>query len=129
MTAKRLDPDLKVLLIDDLPPARKVVRKLLEKLGVFNVKEAAGVVEANQAFADQVVDLVIADLNLKDGSGLDLAKSLKEKEETKEIPIILITSDADRESVMEGAALGIGAFLIKPFGSSTLLEKIEEALG
>ena len=121
--------DLCVLVVDDLPQARKVLKSLLSKLGITEVSEAEGVQKALALVKEKTFDLVIADLNLKDGSGLSLIEQLQATEETKGIPAIIITSDADRRDIVKGVEMGVSGFLLKPFDKNVLLEKIEEALG
>lgn len=125
----KTDLPLKVLIVDDLLQARRVLRSLLSKLGIDEVTEAEGVAKALATVKDQPVDLVIADLNLKDGSGLNLIEKLRAEDATKTLPVIIITSDANREDILHGAQIGISGFLLKPFDKNLLLEKIEAALG
>lgn len=121
--------DLKVLIVDDLLQARRVIRKLLSKIGIESVTEAEGLEKALQSIRETPVDLVIADLNLKDGTGLELIQRIRSDEEIKSLPVIIITSDASRNDIIKGSDLGVSGFLLKPFNKDLLLEKIEEALG
>ena len=120
---------LKVLIVDDLLQARRILTKLLKKLGISQIFEAEGLGTALASLTNHPVDIIIADLNLKDGTGLELIRKLRSAPATASLPVIIITSDADRSQVVEGAELGVAGFLLKPFDKNMLLEKIEEALG
>lgn len=120
---------LKILVVDDLLQARRVIKKLLTKIGFEDVCEADGVEKALWVVKEQPVDLIISDLNLKDGTGLELIQKLRAEQANSFIPVIIVTSDADRNDIVQGANMGVSGFLLKPFNKDLLLEKIEKALG
>jgi two-component system chemotaxis response regulator CheY len=125
---QNLEADLRILVVDDLPQARRIVRNLLQRLGVADVRDAAGLQEAVASLKSQPVDLVITDVILKDGTGIDLLRQIRGDSAIAELPVVVITSDPDREHVIEGGKLGLSGFLIKPFDASRLKEKILAAL-
>lgn len=123
----RFDSDLRVLVVDDLAPACRVVRALLGKLGITDVTTSSSIAEAISSVVERVPDVVIADLNLSDGSGLDLIANLRGQSSYADLPVIIITSDPTREQVVAGADLGVDAFLLKPFDAGQLGAKLREA--
>ena len=123
-----LDADLRVLIVDDIPPARRVVKSLLRRLGVTAVVEAGGVGEADKLLKTDTVDVVITDINLKDGSGLDLLRTIRADSKLSGLAVVVMTSDAQREEVIEGGMLGVAGFLLKPFDANRLRDKIAAAL-
>jgi two-component system chemotaxis response regulator CheY len=124
----QIESDLRILVVDDLAPARRIVRGLLQRLGLRNVRDAASVSEALSSLQQEAADLIITDINLKDGNGIDLVRQLRADPTYAELPVIVITADPDREHVIEGAKQGVRGFLLKPFDASRLREKIYAAI-
>ena len=73
-------------------------------------------------------DLIILDITLPDVSGLELLKKLKEKEDTKQIPVIMISAKSELDLIDTAFEYGVEDYFTKPFDSQALLEKIKELL-
>lgn len=115
----------KVLIVDDEPLVRRLMRELFEDSGCELI-EAANAAAGRAEAARTVPDVVLVDKNLPDGSGLDLIRALKADDPTLEI--ILITGYATLDSAI--AAIEVGAFdyLVKPFPElQTVLLKVRSA--
>ena len=84
----------RVLIIEDEPDIRKTIDYNLSKES-FQVFQAGSIAEGEQSILDNSPDVIILDLMLPDGSGLTLCRDVKSNEETKHIPIILLTAKAD----------------------------------
>jgi DNA-binding response OmpR family regulator len=69
-------------------------------------------------------DLVLLDINLSDMSGYDVCRTIKSEEETKDIPVIFITSDNADEQIIKGFRAGCSDYLVKPFNSEELLARV-----
>ena len=80
----------RVLIIEDEPDIRKTIDYNLSKES-FQVFQAGSIAEGEQSILDNSPDVIILDLMLPDGSGLTLCRDIKSNEETKHIPIILLT--------------------------------------
>ena len=80
----------RVLIIEDEPDIRKTIDYNLSKES-FQVFQAGSIAEGEQSILDNNPDVIILDLMLPDGSGLTLCRDIKSNEETKHIPIILLT--------------------------------------
>jgi len=116
-----------LLVVDDIPSARKIVVRILSKLGFKQIKEASSIAEATLAIDNNYLGLIITDVHLKDGEGFALLDELKTRE--RAVPIIFITSDMESDSFEKAKKLGqkIG-YLLKPFSPHVLASKIEELL-
>ena len=116
-----------ILLIDDLPAARRVTRRLLSKLGLTNIDEAE---TGNQAFellsSKHTYQAVICDVNLGDMTAIDLLEKVKAHGKVTTKSFILITSDADREVIKKATEYSVSAFLLKPFSAELLKERLNE---
>ena len=115
---------VKVLVVDDEPPIRKLLRMGLhahgyEVLEAFNGKMALEML-------DKAPDLVILDLGLPDVRGLDLLRTIRERHEA--IPIVVLSSRGDEAGKVEALDLGADDYVTKPFGLDELLARMRAAL-
>lgn len=120
--------DIKILIVDDIKSARKVLRILLGQLGFRNVTECAECEEALDELQRSEFDLVLSDLNLQSCTGLSLLDNMRSMDNNKDTPFILITSEDKKAHSVDLSAQELSGFLYKPFDSSQLMDKIDSAL-
>jgi two-component system chemotaxis response regulator CheY len=118
----------KVLVVDDVPSARKVVSRLLNRLGLTNIVEANSGDDALQHVQSGGVSLVISDWNMPSMDGLTLLNKLRDETQSADVPFILITSSADRDEVIHAFKAGISDYIVKPFNGETLGRKVESVI-
>jgi two-component system phosphate regulon response regulator PhoB len=94
----------------------------------FKVSEAADVQSARLAIADQRPDLVLLDWMLPGVSGIELARELKKDDNTKDLPIIMVTARSEEEERVKGLNLGCDDYIVKPFSSSELVARVRAVL-
>jgi response regulator of citrate/malate metabolism len=112
-----------LLVLDDLPSARKIVTRFLNRLGFEDVLEASSLKEARAVLDAEELVLIIADIHLKDGLGFSLMEVIKQRQQ--DVPILFITSDLDPESLRITLHLGQKMdYLLKPFSDKILAAKI-----
>ncbi len=116
-----------VLVVDDMPEARLLVRSLLEPLG-FRISEAACVAEAELACGSGLPDLVFLDWFLPDGSGLSLIRQIRSRGEIRQPRIVMLTANALEESRQEALAAGADDFLSKPYEEDEFYAIVERQL-
>ena len=116
-----------VLVVEDEPLNRRLVRAVLEPSG-YRIVEAPTLGDARRWLADAVPDLVLLDLRLPDGDGLDLARELRQRHETVRLPIIAATANAMPDVPASVRDAGCDALLIKPIPPSRLLEEVRAQL-
>jgi len=109
-----------ILIVDDSATVRKFVSVSLGMQG-FNVVAACDGMDALEKMPQSNFDLVITDLNMPNMDGFGLIKALRENNQYKSLPIIILTSLSDQGSKDLGVELGASSYLIKPFS----LEKIQ----
>lgn len=107
-----------VLLVDDDPALRELVARGLRQAGA-SVVEAGSVAEALE-LADGTPDLVLLDLDLPDGSGIDVTRALRGLEATRVTPIVMFTSSDDAGDIDEAYAAGVNGYAVKPVGFAEL---------
>jgi len=119
---------LKVLIVDDSSTMRRIIAKTLKSLDVDEILQAADGVDAITILNDKKVDLVLSDWNMPRMNGLRMVKKLRENPDTASIPIIMVTTEAERASVVEAIKAGANNYLAKPFTPDALIKKIKETL-
>ena len=115
----------KVLLVDDQPEVRRVVRRSLTRVGYVVVEAWNGRVAIELARAASF-DLVISDVRMPDMSGLELLSALQEHD--PDLPVVLASGSLDPQSSHEARERGAFAFLDKPFAFETLREVASRAI-
>ena len=115
----------KILIVDDEPLLRDLLNSLLVESG-FAVSEAEGAAALKKCFSQDAPDVVLLDLNLGDGSGMDLLPEIKKFWLNTEV--VMITGYADYETAVEATKRGAFHFIAKPFRSEEILVTIDRAL-
>ena len=110
-----------VLLADDSKTMRTIIRRSLETLGVSSVTEAADGVEA-VALQQHEFDLVLTDWNMPNKSGLEVIQEIRAQ--NGYVPIIMITTEAERRQVLRTIEAGVTDYLVKPFETDALRDKL-----
>lgn len=117
------------LVVEDDPDVSTLVARLLEKES-FQVAVAANRDEVLARLrAKPAPDLVILDVHLPDVNGFDVLQRLKSHPVLKAVPVIMLTAEATRESVMRGIAGGADGYITKPFEKAALLAGLKAVLG
>ena len=94
----------------------------------FSISTAASISEANTLLASTDYNLILLDLMLPDGSGLDLCKSIKSNSDTESIPIIILTAKDDEVDKVVGFELGADDYVTKPFSVRELILRVKAVL-
>ena len=115
-----------ILIVDDEPDIREVIRFTLEE-GGFRVLEAAHADDARRLIAEQP-DLVLLDWMLPGRSGLELAAQLKQNAKTRTIPIIMISARGEEEDRIKGLNTGADDYISKPFSPREMVARIHAVL-
>lgn len=124
----RIDKNIKILVVDDFSTMRRIIIKLLKGLGYENVIEAEDGLKALKILTIQEIDFVITDWNMPVMTGFDLLKEIRNSQKWKKIPVLMVTAEAKKEQIVAAAHAGVNGYVIKPFTSATLQEKIEKIL-
>jgi len=117
---------LAVLVVDDEPALREVLSLRIADWG-YDVRTAGDIAEAERALDSQPADLVLCDVVLPGGSGLELLKRLKRQDER--LPVVMITAHGDIDRAVEAMKSGAADFLTKPLDYVMLQALLETAAG
>lgn len=115
-----------ILIVDDNPDIRDYVAGCLENS--YRYRVAGDGVEAMRLVREKRPDLIISDVMMPNMDGYELCRTLKDDEELKHIPIILLTAKATMESKIEGLNAGSDDFLAKPFNAKELRIRVSNLL-
>ena len=118
---------MKILVIEDEPDIRKNLEYNLAREG-FAVIGAASISEAESNLSMQTFNLILLDLMLPDGSGLDLCKKIKADSKTESIPIIILTAKDDEVDKVVGFEIGADDYVTKPFSVRELILRVKAVL-
>ncbi len=114
-----------VLIVDDAPSMRKLISLTLTR-GGYEAIEAAGGAEAMEKIVDIDVDMVITDLNMPDMDGIELIKKLRSLHEFRFKPIVMLTTESQKQMIEKGRKAGANGWIIKPFRTEQLVEIVKK---
>lgn len=120
-----MTPDPKILVVDDEPPIRRLLKTALTAQS-WRVEEAADGLEALDFLRRSKVDLIVLDLGLPGLEGLDVIRRLREVGNVT--PIIVLSSRGDEKGKVAALDLGADDYVTKPFGVEELAARIRAAL-
>lgn len=112
-----------ILAIEDDRTVGLVLEHVLETAG-HEVRVARGVADGRGALAERRYDLIVLDLNLPDGSGLDLLREIRERVGAS-TPVLVLSGMRQEESVVRGLRSGADDYVTKPFSPLELLARVE----
>jgi two-component system chemotaxis response regulator CheY len=103
---------------------RKIIMRSLKAIGITDITEAADGDQAISTFASGQFHLVLTDWNMPKKTGLDVIHAIRDS--GSQVPIIMVTTEAERERVMEAIQAGVTDYLTKPFEADALRNKLVE---
>jgi len=113
----------KIIYVDDVNYSLVSVKSRLgERYDIFPADSAVKMFELLDFFTP---DLILLDVNMPDIDGYETIKSLKTNDRFCDIPVIFVTGNSDRESVVKGLSLGAADYVVKPYTANKLIESIE----
>jgi len=121
-------PDLKmkILVVDDFSTMRRIVNNLLRQLGYENIEEAEDGAQAYSKLKNGGFGFVVSDWNMPNMDGLDLLKKVRSDPELKDLPILMVTAEAEKEKVITAIQAGVNNYVVKPFTGEILKEKMDK---
>ena len=116
----------KIIIVDDLDIYLLSIQERLKgHYEIFPAKSADILFEVLENIAP---DLILMDINMPGSDGFDTIKQLKADSRYEDIPVIFLTSQTDKSSIMKGMRLGVSDYITKPFQNAKLIECIEYQL-
>lgn len=118
--------NLKILVVDDFPTMRRIIRNLLKDLGYENVDEAEDGVMGLEKLRNGSFDFVVSDWNMPNMDGLEMLKQIRADANLKALPVLMVTAEAKKENIIAAAQAGANGYVVKPFTAATLEEKLNK---
>jgi two-component system chemotaxis response regulator CheY len=112
------------LVADDSGTMRKIIIRSLNAVGIADVTEAGDGQEALAKFGESPFDLVLTDWNMPNKTGLEVIEGIRAS--GSKVPIVMITTEAEKRRVLDAIRAGVTDYLIKPFVPEALRAKIEQ---
>jgi two-component system chemotaxis response regulator CheY len=119
----------KVLVVDDQLTMREVTRLALQEMGVRQIIDAENGDDAFKKATTQPLDMIISDFNMPGMDGLGLLRAVRGHPAVRKLPFILVTGRGDNALVVSAAQAGVNNYIVKPFTTEMLREKVEAVVG
>ena len=125
---------VKILVVDDLPFMRRMLRIALNNMGYKNIVEVENGAETINELeryswvSKDGYSLMLLDLNMPEKSGLDVLKHVRANDAIKKLPIIVITAENSKEVILQTMYYGAEEYMIKPITQKEVMKKVEKVL-
>lgn len=123
-----LTDEPQVMIIDDIPATRDIIRDMLQELGFNKIVEAGDGREAYDKLREHGAQLIICDYMMKDMSGLDLLHLLRNEPYLVDIPFVVVSAVGDVPVIETALDLGAADYIVKPISFQLLRRKITDVL-
>lgn len=120
--------DLKILVLDGHKTMLRIVRNILENMGIKDIDEAQDGSLGFDMFTDNNYDLVISEWAMEPMDGIELLKKIRSGSKNKAVPFIMMASENLSEKVLMAKEAGVNGYIVKPFNGDVLKGKIENLL-
>lgn len=119
-----VDQAIKILIVDDFPTMRKLLKNLLIQLGYTNVVEVEDGEQALVSLAESSYDLILSDWDMPRLTGIELLEEVRRDHRFAHIPFIMISAKSESDYKSKAKDLGCDAYITKPFTAETLKDKL-----
>ncbi|SMC09267.1 chemotaxis response regulator CheY [Nitratiruptor tergarcus] len=119
------DKNIRILVVDDAPMIRRILKNLLKEMGFSNIDEAEDGMVALQKLRSQKYDFVITDWNMPNLTGIELVQEIRKDPNLKSLPIMMVTAEAKKENIILALKSGVNNYIVKPFTPENVKAKIE----
>ncbi len=122
-----MKPDLKILVVDDFPTMRRIVKTLLKQNGFNNFTEAEDGQEAYRLVQNHGdFEMIVSDWNMPNMTGLEFLKTVRADPKFKHLPFLMVTAEAEKENIIEAVKAGVSNYIVKPFTGQALKDKLDK---
>jgi two-component system, chemotaxis family, chemotaxis protein CheY len=117
---------MKILLVDDSKTMRNIQKKILETIGGIEFTEASDGVEALGQLGKGPFNVIIIDWNMPNMDGITLVSRIRTSD--KKTPLIMVTTEAEKNRIIDALKAGVNNYVVKPFTPETLVGKVKATL-
>jgi two-component system chemotaxis response regulator CheY len=125
----------RILIVDDMPAVRMILRNMLETAGYADLVEAEDGEQAWELLKSSVdeagvpaVRLIVSDWNMPGMTGIELLRAVRSDPALRHLPFLIITAEGDGSHLDEASAAGVTDYVVKPFGADQLADQVARAL-
>ena len=119
------ETEMKILVVDDFSPTRKILINTLAQLGYKNTDETNDGFSAMIKLKSAIYDFVVMEWNMSKMSGMELLEQIRKDPNLKQIPVLMVTEDGEQETIVAAVKAGLNAYVIKPVEVNDFAEKME----
>lgn len=120
-------PDLKILVVDDFPTMRRIVKTLLKQNGFHKFEDAEDGEQAYKMLQEHGdFELIVSDWNMPNMTGLEFLKTVRADAKFKHLPFLMVTAEAEKENIIEAVKAGVSNYIVKPFTGQALKDKLDK---
>ena len=124
-----INKTMKILVVDDFSTMRRIVKNILRQLGFTNIVEAEDGQQALNKVMEGGIDMIISDWNMPNMMGIDFLKAVRGNPNTKAIPFLMVTAEANKENILAAVQAGVSNYVVKPFTAEVLEQKFHAIFG
>lgn len=127
-----IDKELHVLIVDDHHSMRRTLADILRAAGMRNVGYAEDGQQAWDKLNEETENpygLVLLDWDMPVMTGIDCLRMIRKSEKFADLPVIMVTAEADQTNVVEAVSGGVSHYIVKPYTPNTVYAKIQQVLG
>jgi two-component system chemotaxis response regulator CheY len=119
---------MRFLIVDDSSTMRRIIINTLNKLGYKECHEAGNGREGMERLASTPVDMIITDWNMPEMSGIDFIRAVRANDATKQLPVLMVTTNAAEDDIVAALKAGVNNYVVKPFTPDIIRDKIQSAM-
>lgn len=116
--------DIRFTIIDDYAGMRHLIASLLKTNNAGNITQYQGAKQALSNIENGFTDFLICDFNMPEMTGLELVREIRQQKRLDHVAILMVTAEADRDSILSFSDLNIDGYILKPFNAQTLITKV-----
>ena len=109
---------INILIVDDIPVMRSLLKKILRESGYGNVTEAANGEIALEKFKLQTYSMVMLDINMPIKDGVTVLKEIREID--PDVFVVMVSADSTVDNIKSTLALGVNGFIVKPYSAAKI---------
>ncbi len=122
-----MDTSIPVLIVDDHQAMRRTIADIMRRIGYINISYAEDGLMAWDKLQKSEFELVLLDWNMPRMTGFELLKKIRGSDEDfVDIPVLMVTAEAEEEQVLAAIQHGVSNYIVKPFTPTTLERKLQE---
>jgi len=118
---------MKILVVDDDKTTRKLLNLFLKAKG-YEVVTAENGLDAMEKLGTENINLVVTDMNMPYMDGIELTKNLRSDDNWKNIPIVMVTTEADDDEKKKAMDAGVDDYIVKPANAEQITDSIKRIL-